>query len=178
VRTRRSLRTVSLRACSGASRPFASLRPLGRLRRPGPALRAPEGWHLSERPGRQISEQETWPPRRQRTAEEVDEIYASAIDKIRCWIREKRATLPPGSANRALLEELRDLPPEKVFDELLSRSYPNPERVGCPPYQVLMELGTRTRSLDDHWLEHIWHCHPCSTELRTLVRSYAPPDPS
>ena len=23
-------------------------------------------------------------------AEEVDEIYASAIDKIRCWIREKR----------------------------------------------------------------------------------------
>ena len=94
-------------------------------------------------------------PRRQRTAEEVDEIYASAIDKIRCWIREKRSTLPPGSANRALLEELQDLPPEKVFDELLSRSYPNPERVGCPPYQVLMELGTRTRSLDDPWFEHI-----------------------
>jgi hypothetical protein len=117
-------------------------------------------------------------PSRQRTAEEVDEIYASAIDKIRCWIREKRSTLPPGSANRALLEELQDLPPEKVFDELLSRSYPNPERVGCPPYQVLMELGTRTRSLDDPWFEHIWHCHPCSTELRTLVRSYAPPDPS
>jgi hypothetical protein len=116
--------------------------------------------------------------RRQLTAEQVDEIYASAIDKIRCSIREKVSTLPPGSANRALLEQLQHLPPEKAFDELLSRSYPNPERVGCPPYRVLMELGTRTRSLDDPGHEHIAHCHPCSAELRTLVRSYMPPDPS
>jgi hypothetical protein len=114
----------------------------------------------------------------QRTAKEVDEIYASAIDKVRCWIREKLSTLPPGSANRALFQKLQDLPPEKVFDELMSRSYPNPGRVGCPPYRILMELGTRTRSLDDPWYEHIKHCHPCSTELRTLVRSYMPPDPS
>jgi hypothetical protein len=83
-----------------------------------------------------------------------------------------------GSANRALFQKLQDLPPEKVFDELMSRSYPNPERVGCPPYRILMELGTRRRSLDDPWYEHIAHCHPCSTELRTLVRSYMPPDPS
>ena len=117
-------------------------------------------------------------PRRQLTAEQVDEIYASATDKIQCWIREKVSTLPPGSANRALLEKLQHLPPEKAFDELLSRSYPNPERVGCPPYRILMELGTRTRSLDDPWHEHIAHCHPCSAELRTLVRSYMPPDPS
>jgi hypothetical protein len=117
-------------------------------------------------------------PRQQRTAEEIDEIYASAIDKMRCWIREKLSTLPSGSANRALLEKLQDLPPEKVFDELMSRSHPNRERVGCPPYRILMELGTRTRSLDDPWFEHIAHCHPCSTELRTLVRAYMPPDPS
>lgn len=116
--------------------------------------------------------------RRQLTPDQVDEIYASASDKIRCWIREKVSTLPPGSANRALLEKLQHIPPEKAFDELLSRSYPNPERVGCPPYRILMELGTRTRSLDDPWYEHIAHCHPCSTELRTLVRSYQPPDPS
>lgn len=115
---------------------------------------------------------------RERTAEEVDEIYAGAVDKIRCWIREKLSTLPSGSANRALLEKLQDLPPEKVFDELMSRSHPNRERVGCPPYRILMELGTRTRSLDDPWFEHIAHCHPCSTELRTLVRAYMPPDPS
>lgn len=43
--------------------------------------------------------------RRQLTAEQVDEIYASAVDKIRCWISEKPSTLPPGSANRALLEK-------------------------------------------------------------------------
>jgi hypothetical protein len=117
-------------------------------------------------------------PLRQRTAEEIDEIYASAIDKMRCWIKEKLSTLPPGSANRALLEKWQGLPPDKVFDELMSRSYPNPERVGCPQYRILMELGTRTRSLDDAWHEHIAHCHPCSTELRTLVRSYKPPEPS
>jgi hypothetical protein len=115
---------------------------------------------------------------RQPTPDEVDEIYASAIDKIRCWISENVSTLPPGSANRAFLEKLQHLPPEKAFDELLSRSYPNPERVGCPPYRILMELGTRSRSLDDPWYEHIAHCHPCSTELRTLVRSYKPPEPS
>ena len=115
---------------------------------------------------------------RQRTAEEVDEIYAGTVDKIRYWISEKLSTLPPGSANRSLLEKLRDLPPEKVFDELMSRSYPNPERAGCPPYRILMELGTRARPLDDPWFEHIAHCHPCSTELRTLVRAYMPPDPS
>ena len=134
-----------------------------------------------QRPLRRDSEKTGLPRRifrRQLTAEQVDEIYASAVDKTQCWIREKLSTLPPGSANRALLEKLQDLPPEKVFDELLSRSYPNPERVGCPPYLILMELGTRTRSLDDPWYEHIAHCHPCSTELRTLVRSCMPPDPS
>jgi hypothetical protein len=46
----RSLRTISLLACSRASRPFAVLRPYGRLRRPGPALRAPRvGIYRSDR---------------------------------------------------------------------------------------------------------------------------------
>lgn len=73
--------------------------------------------------------------RQQITAEQVDEMYAGTIDKMRCWIKEKLSTLPPGSANRALLEKLQELSPEKVFDELMSRSYPNPERVGCPSYR-------------------------------------------
>ena len=117
-------------------------------------------------------------PWRPRTAEEVDRIYADAIDTIRDWICEKLSTLPPGSPNQAFLENLYDLPPDKLFEEILKASYPNPERVGCPPYRVLMELGTRRRGLDDPWFEHIEHCYPCTMELRPLVRAYMPPDPS
>jgi len=117
-------------------------------------------------------------PRRPRTAEEVDEIYAAGIANIRTWIREKQSTLQPGSANRAFLERLHDLPPDRLFEEILKASYPNPERVGCPPYRILMELGTRRRGLDDPWFEHIEHCYPCTMELRPLVRAYMPPDPS
>ncbi len=112
------------------------------------------------------------------TAEWVDQTYAGAIEKIRRSIREKLETLPPGSANRALLERLRDLPPEKLLDEISSRAHPNPERVGCPPYRVLMELATRRRGLDDPVFEHIEHCHPCGVELGRMVRAFKPPNPS
>jgi hypothetical protein len=117
-------------------------------------------------------------PRRPRSAEEVDEVYAGAVERIRESIREKQSTVLPGSANHTLLEKLHDLPPDKLFEELLKVSYPNPERAGCPPYRVLMELATRIRGLDDPWFEHIGHCYPCSMELRPLVRAYVPPDPS
>jgi hypothetical protein len=115
-----------------------------------------------------------WP----RTAAEVDEVYAGAIDTIRKWIRKKQATFSPGSANHAFCENLLDLPPDRLFEEVMKDSYPNPERVGCPPYRILMELGTRRRGIDDPWHEHIAHCYPCHIELRTLFRAYQPPDPS
>jgi hypothetical protein len=113
-----------------------------------------------------------------RTAEEVDRIYADAIDTLRDWICEKQSTLPEGSPEHSFFEALYDLPPDKLFEEILRDSYPNPERSGCPPYRVLMELGTRRRGLDDPWFEHIRHCYPCTVELRPLVRAYMPPDPS
>ena len=40
-------RTARIPPCSAASRPFAALRPCGRLRRPGPGLRAAATGHLS-----------------------------------------------------------------------------------------------------------------------------------
>lgn len=133
----------------------------GRLGRP------PEAVGLQKRSAR-------WP----RTAEEVNEVYAGAVDTIRASMMEKQSTLTPGSANHAFLGKLLALPPDKLFEEVLKALYPNPERVGCPPYRVLMELGTRKRSLDDEWVEHITHCYPCSMELRRLVRAYMPPDAS
>jgi hypothetical protein len=112
------------------------------------------------------------------TAEEVDRIYADALETIRKWIREKQATFPPGSANHALCEKLLGLPPTRLFDEVMKDTYPNPERVGCPPYRILMELGTHRRGIDDPWREHVSHCYPCHVELRRLLRAYSPPDPS
>jgi hypothetical protein len=117
--------------------------------------------------------------RRQRTTEKwVDETYARAVEKIRRVIREKLTTLPRGSTLRVYLESLLGLPPERLLQEISSRAHPNSTRVGCPPYRVLMELATRTRGLSDPVFEHIERCHPCSVELRTLVRAYKPPDPS
>jgi hypothetical protein len=86
--------------------------------------------------------------------------------------------LPDDSPEQVFFEKLYDLPPLKLFEEILKASYPNPERVGCPPYRVLMEFGTRRRDLDDPWFDHIRHCYPCTMELRPLVRAYMPPDPS
>ena len=130
--------------------------------------RRPEAADLRKRKAR-------WRPR---TAEEVDKIYADGIDTIRKWIREKQSTYAPGSANHAFCEKMLDLPPEKLIEEVWKDTHPNPERVGCPPYRILMEFGTRRRDLDDPWYEHILHCYPCAMELRPLVRAYMPPDPS
>jgi hypothetical protein len=133
-------------------------------------------WRLRRRP--EVADARKPMPRWPRTADEVEEAYAAAIDRIRKWIRGKQSTFPPGSPNHAFLERLHELPPEKLFEEILKGSYPNPERVGCPPYRILMELGTRRRGLDDPWFEHIAHCYPCTMELGPLVRAYMPPDPS
>ena len=136
-------------------------------RRPRRLHRRPEAAGLRKQmPG--------WP----RTAEEVDKVYAAAIDTIRDWICEKQSMLPPGSPDYAFFEKLYDLPPDKLFEEILKASYPNPERVGCPPYRILMEFGTRRRGLDDPWFEHIAHCYPCTIDLHSLVRAYMLPDPS
>jgi len=136
----------------------------------------PRPWRLRRRPEAAGARRRMrrWP----RTADEVEEVYAAAIDRIRKWIREKQSTFPPGSPNHAFLERLHELPPAKLYEEILRGLYPNPERVGCPPYRILMELGTRRRRLDDPWFEHIAHCYPCTMELRPLVRAHMLPDPS
>jgi hypothetical protein len=112
------------------------------------------------------------------TEEWVDQTYANAIEKIRRFIAEKIETLPPDSKIREDLERLHDLPPETLLNEISSRAYRNPERVGCPPYRVLMGLATRRRGLDDPVFEHIHHCHPCGAELGRMVRAFKPPNPS
>jgi len=113
-------------------------------------------------------------PRRGLSPEEVDRTYAGAVEKMRRALADKLATLPPGSAMRAYVERLQGLAPEKLFDEIYSRVDANPERAGCPPYRILMELATRARPLEDPAWEHVMRCHPCGTEVRTMTRACRP----
>ena len=113
--------------------------------------------------------------RRRLTPEEwVDQTYARGIEKIRRALAEKLATLPAGSTMRAYVERLRGLPDETLLDEIYSRVHANSERAGCPPYRTLIELATRTRSIDDPAWQHVVRCHPCCTEVRTITRAYQP----
>jgi len=70
-----------------------------------------------------------------------------------------------------------DLSSKDDIDEVLGRANPNPERVGCPPGDVLIALARRARPIGDPAYEHLLKCSPCYREFRTLqqdrVSSYA-----
>ena len=53
-------------------------------------------------------------------------------------------------------------------DELFRNANPNPERVGCPPREVLEELARHERTIDDPWFDHLAQCSPCYAEFQAL----------
>lgn len=53
-------------------------------------------------------------------------------------------------------------------DELFRNANPNPERVGCPPREVLEELARHDRAIDDPWFDHLAQCSPCYEEFQAL----------
>ena len=59
------------------------------------------------------------------------------------------------------------------FDELFGRGYPNPDRVGCPPREVLVSLARRERPIDDPAYDHIKECSPCYLEGRAIQEADA-----
>lgn len=54
------------------------------------------------------------------------------------------------------------------IDEVLSRANPNPERVGCPSREALIELVRRELPLGDPAYEHLLKCSPCYRTYRAL----------
>ena len=58
-------------------------------------------------------------------------------------------------------------------DELFGRGYPNPDRVGCPPREVLISLARRERPIGDPAYEHIKECSPCYLEGRAIQEADA-----
>jgi hypothetical protein len=59
------------------------------------------------------------------------------------------------------------------FDELFGRAYPNPDRVGCPPREVLVALARRERPIGDPAYNHIAECSPCYLEGRAIQEADA-----
>jgi hypothetical protein len=63
------------------------------------------------------------------------------------------------------------------FDEVLGRANPNPERIGCPPRETLVELARRVRPIGDPGYQHLLKCSPCYVEVRSLQVAEAPRTP-
>jgi hypothetical protein len=58
-------------------------------------------------------------------------------------------------------------------DELFGRGYPNSDRVGCPPREVLLSLARRERPIGDPAYDHIKECSPCYLEGRAIQEADA-----
>lgn len=56
-------------------------------------------------------------------------------------------------------------------------SNPNPERVGCPPQDVLTALSRLELSIDDPVHDYLLKCSPCYRELRALQQAAATQPP-
>lgn len=98
----------------------------------------------------------------------VDETYTRAIGKMRHIVAEYAASSPEGSARRHDLQNMAALPDDAFAEAFNARIHANPDRVGCPSREVLVELGTGVRELDDRAWAHVSECHPCTVEVRTI----------
>jgi hypothetical protein len=76
-------------------------------------------------------------------------------------------TTPPQGPDRSGFRSEDDI------DKVLGSAYPNPERVGCPPHDVLAALAKRERPIGDPGYEHIVSCSPCYREFRSLQQANA-----
>lgn len=110
-----------------------------------------------------VSVHEPWTP------EWVDETYANAMAKLRRLIDERRASVRPDSPHARFLAHLSTLSDDELALEIDAHTHPNPRRIGCPPREVLVELGRRTRPPGDRAWKHVSRCHPCTLEVRTIT---------
>ena len=57
---------------------------------------------------------------------------------------------------------------ENEIDFVLGNANPNPERLGCPPRDVLTALARRERPIEDPAYDHLIKCSPCYREVRAI----------
>jgi hypothetical protein len=65
----------------------------------------------------------------------------------------------------------RALAMDDELDEVFGGANPNPERVGCPPREVLSALARKQRPIEDPAYLHLAQCSECYVEARALQRS-------
>src|SRR5262245_28329463 len=70
-------------------------------------------------------------------------------------------------------EGLRQLRHPTEADELFGRAYPNPDRVGCQPRDVLVALARRELPIGDSAYDHLKECSPCYLEGRAIQEADA-----
>ena len=85
-------------------------------------------------------------------------------------IREKASQVPSGSPEHYRLQEMLELSDDALLDTIYSAVEPNPDRVGCPPREVLRELAMRLRPLSDPLWDHVMECAPCRIDVRKMGR--------
>lgn len=66
---------------------------------------------------------------------------------------------------------------KRVLDALgrgLLREFPNPERIGCPPSEVLKGMASHAVPLAEaeKWLEHLGSCSPCYRDFSRLQKTH------
>ena len=54
------------------------------------------------------------------------------------------------------------------IDELLRNANPNPQRIGCPPADRLVELAQRRGAISDPVYQHLLRCNECYAEWQEL----------
>jgi hypothetical protein len=54
------------------------------------------------------------------------------------------------------------------IDELLRSANPNPQRIGCPPGDRLIELARRRGAINDPFYQHLLGCSECYAEWQEL----------
>src|SRR3954453_23255294 len=69
--------------------------------------------------------------------------------------------------------ELPRLKRADEIDQVFGRANPNPDRVGCPPHDVLVALARRQRPIEDPAYDHLSKCSPCYVEVRALQATLA-----
>ena len=57
---------------------------------------------------------------------------------------------------------------DNPIEDILLTGFPNPERKGCPPADVIDALGNRRIGRDDPAWRHIWNCSPCFREFKII----------
>jgi hypothetical protein len=63
-------------------------------------------------------------------------------------------------------DALPKLKPRDEIDQVFGSANPNPDRIGCPPREVLIALARRERPIGDPAYEHLIKCSPCYLEVR------------